>query len=64
MDKEVVTELIQKNCSPHNIKIELAKILNEDQRAIILENYNILETKLGGLGASKKVAQQVVNSLL
>lgn len=64
MDKEVVTELIQKNCSPDNIKIELAKILNQDQRALILENYNILETKLGGLGASKKVAQQVVNSLL
>ena len=64
MDKEVVTELIQKNCSPDNIKIELTKILNQDQRALILENYNILETKLGGLGASKKVAQQVVNSLL
>ncbi|MBC7494891.1 MAG: lipid-A-disaccharide synthase, partial [Flavobacterium sp.] len=64
MDKEVVTELIQENCSTDNIKIELSKILNEGQRTLILENYNILEKKLGGLGASKKVAQQVVNSLL
>ena len=64
MDKEVVTELIQENCSPGNIKIELNKILNDGQRTLIIENYNILEKKLGGLGASKKVAQQVVNSLL
>ena len=64
MDKEVVTELIQENCSPGNITIELNKILNDGQRTIILENYNILEKKLGGLGASRKVAQQVVNSLL
>lgn len=64
LDKEVVTELIQENCSTDNIKIELSKILNEGQRTLILENYNILEKKLGGLGASKKVAQQVVNSLL
>ena len=64
MDKEVVTELIQENCSPGNIKIELNKILNDGQRTLIIENYNILEKKLGGLGASRKVAQQVVNSLL
>ena len=64
MDKEVVTELIQENCSPGNITIELNKILNDGQRTLIIENYNILEKKLGGLGASRKVAQQVVNSLL
>ena len=63
MDKEVVKELIQENCSTKNIKEELEKILNGTKRNQILENYEILESKLGGLGASKKVAQQIVASL-
>ena len=63
MDKEVVTELIQENCSTQNIKLELAKILEGKNRSKILQNYDILESKLGGIGASKKVAQQIVQSL-
>lgn len=63
MDKEVVTELIQENCSTKNIKQELQKILHGNQRNKILESYEILESKLGGLGASKKVAQQIIKSL-
>ena len=63
LDKEVVTELIQDQCTSKNIKIELTKILSGTKRAQILNEYEILQSKLGGLGASKKVAQQIVQSL-
>ena len=63
LDKEVVTELIQNKCTAHSIKIELAKIIEGAKRTQILNDYEILESKLGGLGASKKVAQQIVASL-
>lgn len=63
MDKEVVTELIQENCNSSTLKIELQKLLNSNDRSKILENYNTLEKKLGGSGASKKTAQLIVNHL-
>ena len=63
MDQEVVTELIQENCSTKNIKSELQKILNPDHRKELLANYLLLEEKLGGGGASKKTAQHIVRSL-
>jgi lipid-A-disaccharide synthase len=63
MDQEVVTELIQDNCTTQTINTELNKILNPENRAIILENYNLLEKKLGGAGASKKTATLIINSL-
>ncbi len=63
MDKEVVTELIQDKCTTKNIKLELQKILDGTKREEILENYAVLESKLGGIGASKKVAEQIVSSL-
>lgn len=63
MNKEVVTELIQENCSTKNIKRELEKILKGEHRNKMIDNYILLETKLGGAGASKKVAQQIVTSL-
>ena len=55
MDKEVVTELIQENCNTKNIKIELQKLINPATRNAILENYELLEAKLGGIGASEKL---------
>jgi len=64
MDKEVVTELIQDECNTKNIRVELQKILSDDYRKELLNNYSLLETKLGGGGASKKTAQLIVRSLL
>ena len=63
MDKEVVVELIQENCNKANIKSELQKILEPKNRAIILNEYEILEKKLGGIGASQKTARLIVENI-
>ena len=63
MDKEVVTELIQDNCTSKNIKTELQKLLEPNNRKQVLENYNELEKKLGGSGASEKTAKLIVRNI-
>ncbi|WP_298393813.1 lipid-A-disaccharide synthase [Flavobacterium sp.] len=63
MDEEVVTELIQEECNTKRIKIELSKILEGSSRETILEKYDVLEKKLGGIGASQKTASLIVASL-
>jgi lipid-A-disaccharide synthase len=64
MDSEVVTELIQEECNQKRIKEELSKLLETNHRNKLLANYDILETKLGGLGASQKTAQLIVKELV
>ncbi len=61
MDKEVVTELIQDNFNEKNLKKELKKILKGKTRKQQFNDYFELEQKLGGSGASKKVAKIIVN---
>ncbi|KQO34523.1 lipid-A-disaccharide synthase [Flavobacterium sp. Leaf82] len=63
MDQEVVTELIQSECNTKRIKEELQKLLEPDYRSKLLKNYDILEQKLGGVGASKKTAKLIVADL-
>ncbi|WP_281322818.1 lipid-A-disaccharide synthase [Flavobacterium aestivum] len=63
MDREVVTELIQDDCSTKRIKEELTKILEPNYRKTLLANYDLLEEKLGGIGASKKTAQLIVAAI-
>ncbi|OYX82330.1 MAG: lipid-A-disaccharide synthase [Flavobacteriales bacterium 32-34-25] len=63
MDKEVVTELIQDNCNTKNIKKELTKILDPEYRKNLLTQYDTLEQKLGGTGASKKTAELIIADL-
>jgi len=63
MDKEVVTELIQENCTTKNLKIELQKIVEPNYRSALRKNYDALEKKLGGNGASQKTAQLIVRNL-
>ena len=63
MDEEVVTELIQENCNPNSIRRELKKILEPDHRKRLLEKYDLLEKKLGGIGASEKTAKLIVSDL-
>lgn len=63
MDKEVVTELIQGECNPKRIRKELHKILETSQREKLLQDYEILEKKLGGIGASEKTACLIVDKL-
>ena len=63
MDQEVVTELIQNNFNKKNLQKELSKILSENHREKLFLLYSDLEKKLGGNGASKKVAQMIVGGL-
>lgn len=63
MDEEVVTELIQDDCNSAKIKAELSKILEPNYRKVLLEKYNTLEQKLGGIGASEKTAHLIVSNI-
>lgn len=63
MDEEVVTELIQDDFNYKNIKKELTKILEPNYRKSLLTKYDVLEEKLGGVGASKKTAELIVSEL-
>jgi lipid-A-disaccharide synthase len=63
MDKEVVTELIQEDCNSKRIREELKKITEPNYRQNLLEKYEVLEQKLGGIGASEKTAKLIVADL-
>jgi lipid-A-disaccharide synthase len=59
LDREVVTELIQNRFNKNTLKKELDHILDDYQRAVLFLDYYDLELKLGGKGASKKVAKSI-----
>ncbi|OYU82353.1 MAG: lipid-A-disaccharide synthase [Flavobacterium sp. BFFFF1] len=61
MDEEVVTELIQDECNAKNLRREMKKLLDGNYRTRLLKQYDILEEKLGGTGASAKTAELIVN---
>jgi lipid-A-disaccharide synthase len=63
MDEEVVTELIQNQCSKKNLQKELKTILDPNYRQNLLQKYEVLEEKLGGIGASAKTARLIVGDL-
>jgi lipid-A-disaccharide synthase len=63
MNKEVVTELIQNNFTKANLKKELTKILDENYRDKLFLEYFELEKKLGGKGASGKIAKLITQNL-
>jgi len=63
MDEEVVTELIQEDCNTKRIREELKKILECNYRQNLLQKYEVLEQKLGGIGASEKTAKLIVGDL-
>lgn len=63
MGREVVKELIQNDFNSKNLKVELEKILKEENRKRIFGDYFELEQKLGGKGASKKTAELIVEKI-
>jgi lipid-A-disaccharide synthase len=63
MDRESVKELIQDELNTQNLVTELTKITNGDSRANILSDYDELDLKLGGIGASKRAAELIVGFL-
>lgn len=55
-----VRELIQKECNTRSIGDELNELLNNDEhRASVMENYELLAEKLGTSGASEKAAKLI-----
>lgn len=64
MDREVVRELIQHECNPKQIREELALVLRSGgKRERVLQDYAQLREKLGGGGASRKVAESLLGHL-
>jgi len=64
MEREVVKELIQKECNPTQIRAELDRLLHDEEHIKRLKSdYDALEKKLGGGGASAKVAQSLLKTI-
>jgi len=63
LDKEIVKELIQSDFNTKNIRAELQKILTPSHRENLLKQYDLLEEKLGGDGASRKTAELIIKHL-
>ena len=63
MDKESVKELIQKELTTSNLIKELTQITTGNERKTMLNDYEELHQKLGGIGASKRAAELIVESL-
>jgi lipid-A-disaccharide synthase len=64
MDKLIVKELIQGECTALKIREELAQLLkNSEYRKAMLINYSLMREKLGGIGASKKVANSLLKTI-
>lgn len=63
MDREIVKELIQDDLNKKKIRIELQKILTPEYRTNLLKQYDLLEEKLGGDGASRKTANLIIKHL-
>lgn len=63
-DKKIVSELIQGELNIKNMQEEMDKIINEGAaRTKMLDEYKEVKTKLGGDGASKRVAEAIFNDL-
>lgn len=63
VDREIVKELIQDEFNETNLQLEFDKILDEKRRVEIKKDYRELKEKLGGVGASAKIAQIMVENL-
>jgi len=64
MNQQVVKELIQGQCNAAQIKKELELILkDENYRNTMLKNYELMRQILGGVGASKNVAQSLLKTI-
>ncbi len=64
MDREIVKELIQNDCTPQKISNELGLLLHDQNyRQKMLDNYAVLNEKMGKPGASAKTAELMIGYL-
>ncbi len=59
LDRPLLTELIQQNCSVPKLRQALEFLLQPDQLTVMQEGYCELRLRLGGAGASARVAQEI-----
>ncbi|MEJ5994514.1 lipid-A-disaccharide synthase [Pedobacter sp. Du54] len=62
MDKKVVTELIQEECTTNRITEELNSIVKGEHRTRMLQDYEELSKKMGTAGASARTAKLIVGN--
>lgn len=63
VDRKIVTELIQQDCTKEKVTEELAHILAGNGRKQMLDDYNELHQLMGEAGASAKTARLIVEYL-
>ena len=63
LDKEAVKELIESDLNESRIVSELKLLFDETHRTRILEDYKLLAEKLGGTGASERVATLMIEDI-
>ncbi|MFV0530167.1 MAG: lipid-A-disaccharide synthase [Flavobacteriales bacterium] len=63
MEREIAKELLQKEMNVKNLKKELDILLSDEGRQKVLNNYKKLHERLGGKGASKRLADQLYNQM-
>lgn len=63
LDRRAVPELIEADLNEKRMTKELREILQPETRDKILSDYAELETKLGGTGASERVAKLMISDL-
>jgi len=63
MNREVVKELIQKDFTRDNLKIEIDKLIDPKSNLKIKSDYEALESLLDSGNASKKAAEIIVSGI-
>lgn len=63
MDRKVVTELIQNDCTTEKITTELGSILTGEEREVMLNDYEKLAKRMGTAGASERTAKLIFDFL-
>ena len=64
MDKEIIKELIQHDLTENELKQELNQLLfDTEYKTTLISNYKKLKEKLGGHGASKRLAEMIYSKL-
>ena len=64
MNKELVKELIQNELNTKNLEQELQLILSSEKQNELKIGYKELKQKLGGNGASRRTAEQILSDLI
>lgn len=62
-DEKVVTELIQNEVNHQRLAEELHHLLSEEGRTQILKGYDLLKSKIGEPGASRRAAEKMLQYL-